>query len=148
MAIGRDDPSVLAHLNMVQGVVNRLAGNSASCKTWCITIVSAIIVLAIERKAPGVLLVGILPLLVLLGLDSYYLSLERGLTSAHDGFVSRLHAGTLPASDVFAIGPPAGFLRRACGTIGAITSFSVFPYYGMMAVALLVARQLLEVRVP
>src|SRR5262245_30337239 len=31
-----DAPSVQSHLTMLQGVVNRLAANSASCKTWCV----------------------------------------------------------------------------------------------------------------
>jgi hypothetical protein len=27
-----DDPAVAAHINLLQGIINRLANNSASCK--------------------------------------------------------------------------------------------------------------------
>ena len=30
-----ENPAVIAHLNMLQAVITRLAGNSAQCKTWC-----------------------------------------------------------------------------------------------------------------
>ena len=31
-----DSPAVTAHINLLQGIINRLANNSASCKTWCL----------------------------------------------------------------------------------------------------------------
>ncbi|WP_414544018.1 hypothetical protein [Nostoc sp. CCY0012] len=39
-----DSNSVQSYLNILQGVIARMANNSASCKTWCISLVSAILV--------------------------------------------------------------------------------------------------------
>ncbi len=33
--------AVQSYLGILQGVINRMASNSAGCKTWCITLVSA-----------------------------------------------------------------------------------------------------------
>jgi hypothetical protein len=38
-----DNPAAIAHVNLIQGIINRLANNSASCKTWCLVIVSALL---------------------------------------------------------------------------------------------------------
>src|SRR5438309_7351277 len=43
-----DSPSVQSHLTMLQSVVNRLAANSAACKTWCVSLVSALAVVAAQ----------------------------------------------------------------------------------------------------
>ena len=37
-----DNAAVIAHLNYLQAIITRLAGNSAQCKTWCLAIVSAL----------------------------------------------------------------------------------------------------------
>ncbi len=34
-----DSPAVQTHLSLIQAVIARMAGNSRSCKTWCITLV-------------------------------------------------------------------------------------------------------------
>lgn len=41
----KENSAIQAHVNMLQGVINRMANNSANCKTWAITIISAILVL-------------------------------------------------------------------------------------------------------
>ena len=41
-----NSPAAITHLNMLQAVITRLAGNSAQCKTWCVAIVSALFGLA------------------------------------------------------------------------------------------------------
>jgi hypothetical protein len=41
-----DNPAAIAHLNHVQAIIARLAGNSLQCKTWCLAIVGALFGLA------------------------------------------------------------------------------------------------------
>src|SRR5262249_27746357 len=60
-----DSPSVQSHLTMLQGVVNRLAANSASCKTWCVSLVSALAVVAAQAGKGKLLLVAAAPILLL-----------------------------------------------------------------------------------
>ena len=41
-----EDPSAIqSHLTIMQGVIQRMAENSRSCKVWCVTLVAATLVL-------------------------------------------------------------------------------------------------------
>ena len=65
------------HLALVQGVVNRLAGNSFALKGWSVTLVSALLALAAKDADPRLVLVALLPALTFWGLDGYFLAQER-----------------------------------------------------------------------
>ena len=65
------------HLTLVQGVVNRLAGNSFSLKGWSVTLVSALLALAAKDAEPRLVAVALLPALTFWGLDGYFLAQER-----------------------------------------------------------------------
>ena len=45
-------PSIQTHLGISQGVIQRMADNSTSSKAWCITIVSAILVIVADKGKP------------------------------------------------------------------------------------------------
>lgn len=68
------------YLEMLQGNIERMAGNSANCKTWMVTIVSALMALqcSLDDLNRWILL-GILPIVLFWYLDVYYLHLERGM---------------------------------------------------------------------
>ena len=44
-----ESPSVHSYLSILQAVIARMASNSSNCKTWCITIVSAILVVVADK---------------------------------------------------------------------------------------------------
>ena len=50
--LSEESASVQSHLQIMQGVIQRMASNSTSCKAWCITIVSAILVLIADKNKP------------------------------------------------------------------------------------------------
>ena len=67
----------LKHLEMLQSVIGRMAGNSAGLKNYCMTIAAAIIGLAAAIQKPEILYYTS-PLIVIFGvLDGHYLRLER-----------------------------------------------------------------------
>lgn len=69
-------PNKHKHLEMIQGVINRLASNSFSIKQWTVMLVSAIFVLvAREGKVP--VWVAVVPVMAFWGLDGYFLRQER-----------------------------------------------------------------------
>ena len=41
--------AVQAHISMLQGIINRMAGNSANCKNWTVTLVAAMLVLLVDK---------------------------------------------------------------------------------------------------
>lgn len=65
------------HLALVQGVVNRLAGNSFALKGWSVTLVSALLALAGKDADSWLAAVALLPALTFWGLDGYFLAQER-----------------------------------------------------------------------
>src|SRR5438552_10615326 len=71
------DEQKAKHLEMIQAVVSRLAGNSFSVKGWSITLVSALFALAAKDSNPRYAALALLPALCFWGLDAYYLRQER-----------------------------------------------------------------------
>lgn len=70
---------VVKHLEMTQGVINRLGSNSFLLKGWSMTIIAAAMVLVarVELDKPYIVLVFILPILGFWILDGYFLWQER-----------------------------------------------------------------------
>lgn len=96
-----DHPAVMAHISMLQGIINRLAGNSASCKTWCIALVSAMMSLASATKVPSLAVVGIVSVFIFGYLDASYLAQERAFRNLMKSFIQKLRAGKYTHADVF-----------------------------------------------
>ncbi len=77
------------YIEMLQGNIERMAGNSANCKSWMVTIVSALMALLCSINAfNGWILSGILPILLYWYLDVYYLHLERGMRNLETVFLN------------------------------------------------------------
>ena len=68
-----EDSSVRSHLEMLQGVIQRMAENSRACKLWSITALSALLFLAARTEVPGYTLIAMVPLFLFFLLDVYYL---------------------------------------------------------------------------
>ena len=67
----------LKHLELIQGVINRMAGNSFALKGWVVTLVAGIFALSSKDADKMYFLVAYIPILVFWGLDAYYLLQER-----------------------------------------------------------------------
>jgi len=133
-----DNPGVHAHLNMVQGVISRMAGNSAVCKTLCATMVSTVGAVAYAAKTPQGLWIAVIPILLFCYLDAMYLSLEQGFRKTYTDFVSRLHTGEVDEKELFIIRPPQGY-RQIRALITALKSWSVWlPYAALLALTFLI----------
>jgi len=72
------------HLEMIQGIVNRLAGNSFSFKGWSVILISALFALAAADSTKLFILLAYLPALAFWGLDGYYLRQERLFRALYD----------------------------------------------------------------
>ncbi len=134
-----DSPAVQAHLSIIQSVIQRMASNSASCKAWCITLVSAILVIVADKGKPSYAFLALIPTLLFLVLDSYYLALERGFRESYNSFIGKLHEGRVRAEDVYYITPQGPLLRKLAG---ALLSFSIWPFYVTLIVMIWLAKVL------
>ena len=132
--------SVQSHLGIIQGVIQRMATNSTSCKTWCTTIVSAILVAVSDKKNPDLSWVSIFPAILFAILDAYYLALEKGFRNSYKTFVKKLHNGTLSPEDLYSISTEGGKIKTH---FEAITSFSIWGFYIPLIILALIVKHLI-----
>lgn len=125
-----DSPSVHAHLTIMQAVIARMADGSRSCKTWCITIIAAILVLGAGMTEFDHLWIAYVPLALFLGLDMYYLALERRFRASYNAFLRTLRSGDVNTGDLFDV-TPAGSAARSW--IATLSSLSIWPFYLVLA---------------
>lgn len=72
-----ENENKLKHLEMIQGVINRMAANSFALKGWAVTLVAGIFALSSKDANEVYFLVAYIPIIVFWALDSYYLLQER-----------------------------------------------------------------------
>lgn len=80
----------IAHLEMIQGVIARLAREAALVKGWALTVSAAFFGFAATGLDWRLALVGMLPVAAFWGLNAYYLRAERMYRSLFDR-VRRTH---------------------------------------------------------
>ena len=134
-----ESPSVQSYLNILQSVINRMASNSSSCKTWCITLVSAIIVIIADKGKPDYIYISIVPIILFLFLDSYYLWLEKLLRKLYNDFIKKLHCNTATIDDVFIV-TPGTKIEISRAAIKSFASISVWPFYVLLCLMLFIVR--------
>ena len=123
-------PAVHAHLSIMQALISRMAGGSRSCKTWCITIISAVLVLGAGMTDFDHLWIAYVPLVLFLGLDMYYLAMERRFRRSYNAFLHKLRKGDITAENLFEV-TPAGSAARSW--IGTLSSVAIGPFYLVLA---------------
>ncbi|HZP41321.1 MAG TPA: hypothetical protein VFD84_07400 [Candidatus Binatia bacterium] len=136
---GEDSPAVQAHLGIAQAVIQRMASNSSSCKAWCITLVSAILVIVADKGKPSYALIAGVPTLLFLVLDAYYLALERCFRASYNAFIEKLHARRIGSPDLYAVTPTGSLLKSVLRSLG---SFSIWPFYVTLAVMIWLAKEI------
>ena len=125
-ALNHNSAAVQKHLEMVQGVITRMAENSRSCKLWCVTLVSAVLVLVARTEKPDYALIALIPAVLFLVLDTYYLALERAFRESYDAFVRKLHEGVLTSEDPYRVAPSGSVPGHF---VASLKSFSIWPFY-------------------
>lgn len=74
----------LAHLQMIETVISRMAGNSFLLKGWSITLVSALFALAAAKSNIHFVFLAYYPAIMLWILDGYFLRQERLFRKLYD----------------------------------------------------------------
>lgn len=135
--LDEDSSAVQAHLTIMQGVINRMAENSRSCKVWCVTLVAATLVLVARTGEPQHALIALVPTLLFLFLDSYYLALERAFIRSQNAFVGKLHRDELESADLYRV-IPTGMGWRLVGRC-LLGSVSILPFYLLVTLTILLS---------
>lgn len=74
----------LKHLELIQGVVNRLSNNSFLLKGWSVVLVSALFALSTANSYNDFVWLAYIPAVIFWGLDGYFLALERAYRKLYD----------------------------------------------------------------
>lgn len=78
----------IKHLEFIQDIIKRMAGNSFLLRGWSITLVATIITLFVSTSnvalKPNLILIALFLLIIFWLLDAYYLSQERAYICLYD----------------------------------------------------------------
>ena len=129
--------AVLAHLNMIQTVIARMATSSASCKTWCVALVGALVSLAGATRQPAILDYCVVVLLIFAFIDVRYLAQEKAFRDLFDkDLVPKIRSGDYGLADAFRMGAAT----KAEHMVHALKSWAIWAAYGGLLLAYIVAR--------
>ena len=120
----------IKHLEMVQTVISRLAGQGATIKNYCITMSTTVCGFSITLHRPLVALLALLPLLVFAFLDGQYLRTERRYRLLYDQ-VRTGDWGAMPNFELKTRAAP----RVSYGKV--LFSWSIIGFYGPIALGVL-----------
>lgn len=124
------------YIEMLQDVINRMANNSANCKTWLLTIVAAVIALAATTTVPADIL------WILLGLDVIFYLMDVAYLAQEKKFRTIERKFVLNEAKIYSYGSDgeiSGF-EMAGKFFGALISWSTWPLYGGIAIAILIIK--------
>ena len=120
------------HLEMLQGLITRMAGYGASFKSYCITVTTAVIGFAFTLHRPAVAALALLPVIAFGVADAQYVRVERRFRAVFN-LVRSESWDAMPSFDInLASAPAQSFLS-------AVTSWSIVWFYAPLAVGVLLA---------
>lgn len=124
--IDPESASIQTHLSIMQNVIQRMASNSSACKTWCVTLVSAILVAVANKDAANYAYIAFVPILIFLALDTYYLALEKSFRSSYNDFIYKLHNKNLVWDDLYSVSTKGSINKHQ---LDSLKSFAIWGFY-------------------
>ena len=125
--------SKLKHLELIQGVINRMASNSFRLKEWSVVLVSAILFLAARENSGEAALTGLVPALVFWVLDAYFLRQERLYRALYD------HVRMLDPSEIDFSMKVDIFTGRKLTRRSSLSSIPLIAFYFVVSVIVVLA---------
>ena len=120
------------HLELIQGIVNRLSTNSFLLKGWSVVLVSALFALSAGDSNPAFVFLAYIPAFVFWGLDGYFLVEEKKFRKLYD-HVRQLEEAKIDFSmDTTAVKGQAGTW------VDATISKTLIPFHGVLIGAIIV----------
>lgn len=133
-----DKIDALKYIDILQSCITRMANNSEKCKTWCITIVAALIALCLKGEQEKYRWLIFIPIFSLWFLDAFYLYLEQEFCLIYNNYIKAYDGVNIPAS-TYRISSASSKQCRCCKIFRLAWSISIFPFYGFLTLALAVA---------
>ena len=125
------------HLELIQGVVNRLSTNSFLLKGWSVVLVSALFALSAADSRSAFVFLAYIPAFVFWGLDGFFLWQEQLYRKLYD------HVRVLKDEDVdFSMNTMPFRTNDGPTWLGATLSKTLIPFHGVLIVAVVVVMAL------
>jgi hypothetical protein len=137
LSINSESTSIQTHLSIIQNIIQRMADNSSACKTWCVTLVTAVLIIVADKGNPDYAFIALLPAVVFAALDTAYLGLEKAFRNSYDDFILKLHSKTLTINDLYSIKPKGKVWQLQ---FKALKSFSVWGFYLPLIVLIVITK--------
>jgi len=79
----------IGHLGMIQGVITRMSGFSASAKTFTITILAGLAAISLQADTIQLGVIAMMAAVILFSIDTYYMTLEVRFRTLYDQVAAR-----------------------------------------------------------
>ncbi|GAA7451786.1 hypothetical protein ID1017_14080 [Helicobacter pylori] len=118
---------LIEELEILQGVINKMAQNSLECKKWTLALAVGVLSLKIEAISSlyGLCILGVLVCFWLL--DAYYLTQERLFREQYQWLIENRLQTDERLFEVFPIHQTCRCVLHLC----VMFSFSLFPYWAL-----------------
>jgi hypothetical protein len=110
------------YLDYLQAAITRMAGHGFAMKGWSITVTTAVLGVASKAGDAHLCVIGLLPVLLFWGIDTYFLVLERRFRSLFKAAAKQ------------AAGTGAATLDMSPGTVGWRDVARILPRPALLAV--------------
>ncbi len=135
--INPDSASIQTHLGILQNVIQRMSSNSSACKAWCVTLVSAILVIVADKGKPEYTYIAFVPTVLFAALDAYYLALEKAFRNSYNDFITKLHSKNLTETDLYSVIPKGNMSKLQ---FQSFKSFSVWGFYVSLTLLIFITK--------
>ncbi len=130
------DSEVQSYIALLDGIINRMANNSANAKNWLMTILAAAIAIQWGKDQLSNVTWLLVPIVLFALTDMYYLGMERFFKEKEKEFVEKARKGDNVDKLVYAF-PKTTKCQQVCNTFCAIDSLSIWPFYLIVIASIL-----------
>lgn len=114
------------HLELIQGVINRLSQSSFLLKGWSVVLVAALFTLAANRGELSFIILAYFPAIAFWGLDAYYLQQERLQRKLYD------YVRTFKEEDIDFSMDTTVVKQQGISWINAVFSKTLLAFHGVL----------------
>lgn len=119
--------------DILQANLSRMCQLSNTCKAWCVTVTSAVLLFAVKEQEQDILAIVLMPVVLFWALDAFYLSVERQFKQSANALAEKVRSDTVSMDDVFLIRTSKGVRRTGLWIKALLWSCSTIPFYGGIA---------------
>ena len=128
---------VQGYIALLDGIISRMANNSANAKNWLMTILAAAIAIQWGKDQLVNVIFLLIPTLLFALTDMYYLGMERFFKKKEGEFIKNAREGANIEQLIYDF-PKMTKLEQVINTFKSIDSLSIWPFYGIIIASIII----------